>query len=143
MALLSRNVFPVASQHLSLKITASQVVVDVVDGALVVAFCQGANGELPYLLLQRAGAVDAQSVALGHSTYFVELNGQSQSCYGGIDQVTFARSRLSLTFSDTAARALKVNACEVAFSVDDAHFERLRAAVHDLFSGMPTALRRD
>lgn len=123
-----------------MRITATRLTIDAIDGALLIAFSEGASGESAYLMLQRAEAAEPQSVALGHDTYFVELSDQSQSCYGGVDRASLSRDRLRLAFSDTATRALKVNACEVAFSVGDARFDRLRCALKDVFAGTSTVL---
>jgi len=61
-----------------------------------------------YLQFQRGHVSDAQDSALGHDTYYVERDDQSNSCYGGVESFDLRTNAIKLKLTDAGSRSLRL-----------------------------------
>ena len=66
---------------------ARAISVNTENDALTIGFADEASGPGQYLLLQNSIRFSEQDQALRQNTYYVEVNGQDTSFYGGIAKV--------------------------------------------------------
>ena len=114
---------------------ANCVAVEDMEDFWLVGFADEPYNTREYLTLQRSYEDDEQDVRLGMNTYYVERNGQGQSCYGGIERFEFHRDRIKVKFNDSGRRDLGVDEMEITFRPDGRRFGKLKRRLEHVFSG--------
>ena len=95
-----------------------------------------------YLQFQRGHVSDSQDQALGHDTYYVEKDDQSNSCYGGIESVELSTKAIKLRFNDAGSQSLGLEKnVLITFDADEQTLDRFRKGLTAIFAG--TGLIRD
>lgn len=95
-----------------------------------------------YLQIQRGHVSDSPDQALGHDTYYVERDDQSNSCYGGIESIDLGTNVIKLKLSDAGSRSLRLEKnVRITFEADARMLERFRSGLAAVFAG--TDLVRD
>lgn len=79
---------------------------DVMD---LIGFCERADGDGKYLILQRSHQFDEQDTALGMDKVHVQISDESRSCYGGISEITLLSDRIVFSFDERSSTILGVN----------------------------------
>ena len=103
------------------------------DGLLVGGFRgENADGDDPYLLLQLADEFADPDRRLGMDTYYVELNGQGTSGYGGIDQIHVRHDCCHLLLSDAGRQMLGTDADVCIFFVGAATQQTVASSLQRL-----------
>jgi len=95
-----------------------------------------------YLQFQRDHVSDSQDKALGHDTYYVEKDDQSNSCYGGIESVILGADAIRLKLSEAGSQSLGSGRnVLITFDADEQTLDRVRQGLTAVFVG--TGLVRD
>lgn len=114
---------------------ADMVSLDRVEGAAVVGFIAGGGKGGRYFMLQRSKDTQ-QDVSLGMATYYVEIDGQHRSCYGGISRVELGRGTALFTFLPEATGKLGgVTAVEVRFELSNEKHKSLQEQLAEVLRG--------
>ncbi len=88
-----------------------------------------------YLLLQREKSPDPQDAEFGLEGYQVEVNDQSNSCYGGIESFELHADHAVVRFEDDAVPGLDGEALVVRFALRPRQREQLRGSLRRIFDG--------
>jgi len=116
---------------------ASEVSTGLEFNALVTAFGgpSSEDGSL-YLMFQRALEFSEEDAELGMDAPYVEYCGQQWSWYDHMKSVQLERSAITVRLDVEAAKSMGNDGIiEVRFSLDDAEFQALRAALRRTFDG--------
>lgn len=112
---------------------AHHIVVSDEETGLLVGFADQADHPGAYLMLQRVATCDDQDQALGMDAVSIERDDQSQSAYGGIEQVTLAPTSVSLLLSAATATALGCDRLlSIAITPSPEELRRLRDGLRQL-----------
>ena len=115
---------------------AKAVSADDMDDHWFVGFADSESNTAHYLQLQRAFKDDEQDIKLGMNTYYLEIDDQILSCYGGIERFNLHRDRASIIFSSKGKMKLQgIETAEISFQIDDKKFAQLRDRLSKVFSG--------
>jgi hypothetical protein len=122
------------------RFTANTVVVDDSDDDFIlVGFADDRDGaQRDALHFQRSHEFDAQDVALGMNSVYVERNDQSQGGYGGVERVELRPDGLRVVVAGELAHRMGDREFEIAFSLPADEFERLRSGLRKVFAGFDT-----
>ena len=74
-------------------------------------------------------------------TYYVEIDDQGASCYGGVETIELLPDRVRVRFSGSAAKSLGHSKLEVSFRISQSELSSLRSQLASVFHG--TACFRD
>ncbi len=108
----------------------------------VVGLADREHGARQYLQFQRGHVIDSQDKALGHDTYYVEKDDQSNSCYGGIESVDLGPNAIRLKLDEAGSQSLGLGRnVLITFDADEQTLNRLRQGLTAVFVG--TGLIRD
>lgn len=111
------------------------------DGVLVVGFAgTSAGGDFSMILMRNVDpGPTGQDVALGHDTYYVEIDDQSRGGYGGIAAAELSRDRLTITFDETGQHRLGLgdDTIDIAFELADDAFADLAKRLGQIFEHEP------
>jgi hypothetical protein len=89
-----------------------------------------------YLQFQRGHVSDAQDQALGHDTYYVERDDQSNSCYGGIESIDLGANAITLRLGDVGSQSLSLDKnVLITFDADEQTLDRFRRGLIAVFAG--------
>lgn len=89
-----------------------------------------------YLQFQLSRTIEAQDQALGLDTYYVEIDDQSNSCYGGIERVDLYANTIALRLDDEGSQHLDLDKeVLITFDADDKTLGELRTGLATIFSG--------
>lgn len=89
-----------------------------------------------YLQLQRGFEDSDQVIHLGMNTYYVEIDDQSSSCYGGIEHFELRRDQALVKFSSQGEKKLNgIESAEVKFTIDNEKFTHLQDRLSKVFAG--------
>lgn len=100
-----------------MKIEATKVgIIDEADEYRVIIFSDEKENSL--FQIQDAYQYDEQDVQLGMNSYYLEVNYQSNCCYGGISELELKNSSLMIQLTENAANKLKMDKIEIRFSED-------------------------
>lgn len=107
----------------------------------VVGFADRETDPQHYLQFQRAHTNDSQDRALGLDSYYVEVNDQSNSCYGGVEKVFLHADAIVLELSREGSRLLQLDKTVlITFEVNDQALKQLRKGLAAVFSGTDTVI---
>ena len=105
----------------------------------VVGFADQQFDTKRYLQFQLSHASDAQDQALGLDTYYVEVDDQSNSCYGGIERIELRANAITLRLDDVGSQRLNLDKdVLITFDADDKTLCELRSGLATIFSGTDT-----
>lgn len=121
-------------------IDSTDVAIDAdVPTLILVGFESERRGSRHYLILQRSREFDQQDIELGLDAIYIERDDQRHSSFGGITRFELRRDRVRIRLDGVTAEKLGGEAeIEVRFGVDNDQFERLRAALAEVFHGYDT-----
>ncbi len=103
----------------------------------VVGLADSENDAKQYLQFQRGHVSDSQDTALGHDTYYVEKDDQSNSCYGGIESVDLGPNAIRLNLDEAGAQFLRLGKnVLITFDADEQTLDRLSHGLKAVFVGM-------
>lgn len=88
-----------------------------------------------YLMLQRAFKFDEQDCRLGMDTYYVEIDGQAGSCYGGIKRFELERECVRVELAHKAKARVGERFFEITFNLGSQEFRKLRNRLKRVFQG--------
>src|SRR5689334_7746324 len=122
------------------RFTANTVVVDDSDDDFIlVGFADDRDGaQRDALHFQRSHEFDAQDVALGMNSVYVERNDQSQGGYGGVERVELRPDGLRVVVAGELAHRMGDREFEITFSLPADEFDRLRSGLRKVFAGFDT-----
>lgn len=93
----------------------------------LLGFADREIGTESYLMLQRSFEFSDDDVACGMDTYYLEINDQGQSMYGGLTQVTLSPSRAEFVFEEAAAEFFGIdNPLVLRFDSSPEEWRRIR-----------------
>lgn len=95
---------------------------------LIIAFSGKIKNEDAYLIIQDAyDRNDEQEIELGMNTFYIEINDQSTSGYGGIKEIKLYKNLLSINLDKTGMANLNLenNKIEIELELDENKFENL------------------
>lgn len=96
-----------------------------------------------YLFLQRAKSPQAEDVSLGLDGYHVEVDDQSNSCFGGIRSFELFRDHVVVEFDDDAVSVFgDESVIVVGFALRQKQLDQLRDCLAKVFSGYECFLDR-
>jgi hypothetical protein len=102
----------------------------------VVGLADSEHHTRQYLQFQRGHVNDLQDKALGHDTYYVEKDDQSNSCYGGIESVDLGTNAIMLNLAESGSQALGLGKnVLITFDADEQTLDRLRHGLRAVFKG--------
>jgi hypothetical protein len=97
-----------------------------------------------YLQFQRGHVTEAQDKALGHDTYYVERDDQSNSCYGGVESFDLGTNAIKLTLDDAGSRSLRLDRnVLITFDADEQTLDRFKRGLAAIFSGTGVIRNRE
>lgn len=99
-----------------------------------VAFADAEFNPQRYLLLQREKSPDPQDAELGLDGYQVEVNDQTNACYGGIESFELFRDHAVVTFEEDALPAVG-DGVVVRFVLRGRQRDQLRGCLARIFDG--------
>lgn len=88
-----------------------------------------------YLLLQRGVEDDEQDIRLWMATYYVEIDGQGASCYGGISTCDLRPSQLIITFTPKGAARPGCDQAGITFDLSPDEPRNLKDILRRVFAG--------
>jgi len=120
------------------RFAANSVVLDDSDeNFILVGFADEQDGRYREALhFQRSYEFDEQDLALGMDQVYVERNDQSQSAYGGIEQIELHPDRVRMVVNGQTAQRLGDSEFEIGLSLAPEQFVRLRQALQVVFEGL-------
>jgi hypothetical protein len=102
----------------------------------LVGFADAEFNATRYLLLQRLKAPEAEDISLGLDGYHVEVDDQSNSCYGGIRSFELFPDRAIVEFDrDAAAVFGDAGVMVVEFALRPKQLDQLRDGLARIFAG--------
>ena len=101
----------------------------------LVGFADDPVDTTEYLLLQRGVEDDEQDIGLGMATYYVEINDQGASCYGGISTFDLQPSQLIITFAPKGAAKLGWEQARITFDLSPDELHNLKDILRRVFAG--------
>jgi hypothetical protein len=117
-------------------LTAKAVAVEDNEDFWLVGFANDEFEPTHYLQLQRGIKDSDQDIRLGMNTYYVEIDDQSSSCYGGIEQFELRRDHALVKFSSQGEKKLNgIETAEVKFKIDNEKFIQLQDRLSKVFAG--------
>lgn len=72
-----------------------------------------------YFILQKSYEFDEQDRKLGMDTYYIEVNGQENSNYGGIRSVEISSNVVSVILTHEVSKLAKIEKVEIFFKEND------------------------
>lgn len=115
--------------------TATEFGDDTDDDARTVGLADAAAGDGHYLMLQiPTTPLTAQDTALGMDTYYLEIDGQGRSRYGGVAQCRQHGGVLSLELTEDAATDLDCERLTVALDLPETALRDLNTALRAVFT---------
>jgi hypothetical protein len=101
-----------------------------------VGFADAQFNSRRHLIVQRLRSPQAEDLELGLDGYHVELDDQSQSCYGGIQAFEIFADHLVVEFEDDSLCALGGDKVVVVrFSLRERQLQQLRGCLSKIFEG--------
>ncbi len=117
-------------------LNAKAVAVEDMDDFWLVGFADDEAEPTHYLQLQRSFKDSEQDIRLGMNTYYVEIDDQSSSCYGGVEQFELGKNRALIKFSFHSKRNLNgIDSAELTFDVNNEKLSQLRDRLSKIFAG--------
>jgi hypothetical protein len=87
-----------------------------------------------YFLLQRGYEFDEQEDKLGFNTYYIEYCDQSQSCYGGVENIILHKNKIEIDFSINATNSLKIiRKLSIGFDLEEHIHKELKMQLKNIF----------
>jgi hypothetical protein len=108
----------------------------------LVGFADAEFNTKRYLLLQRGKSPQAQDIALGLDAYHVEVDDQSNACYGGIKCFELFRDHAIVEFEDDALAIFGDEKVVVGFTLREKQLDQLRDCLAKIFKGCDCFLDR-
>jgi hypothetical protein len=103
-------------------------------GVIVVGLVDDESSPSRYVLLQRTLSPDEQDRELGHDRVHLQVNSESKSGYGDVEEAVLSRDRLSLRFNQETARRIGIDdAIEIRLAAPGVQLTALEAACRKLF----------
>jgi hypothetical protein len=117
-----------------LELEAKTVTAGRAESCWQVGFADDPVDTAEYLLLQRGVEDDEQDVRLGMATYYVEINGQGASCYGGISTLDLQPGQLFITFSPEGAARHGCDQARITFDLSPNELHKLKDILRRVFA---------
>ena len=106
------------------------------NGLLIVGFFGKFKNEEFNLIIQDAyDREDEQEIELGMDTFYLEINDQSRSGYGGIEQLELWKSLLRLKLNRIGKENLKIKSeiLDIQLNINEKEFTNLREKLIVIF----------
>ncbi len=106
------------------------------NGLLIIAFSGKTENESIYLMIQDAfDRNDEQEIELGMNTFYIEINDQSKSGYGGISEIELCKNLLSIKLNETGKKNLKVEnkRINIGINISEKEFVNLTEKLKVIF----------
>lgn len=109
-----------------MRFTASCITWQNEDGVALLGFADDEFNTTRYLLLQRTLEPDPQDCGLSHDRVYIELNDQSRSAYGDVEEARLRKPGVTFRFDPTTAAAVSSGeSVEIAFDVTVRRLEEM------------------
>lgn len=119
-------------------LNAKAVAVEDMDDYWLVGFADDEAEPPHYLQLQRGFKDSDQDIRLGMNTYYIEIDDQGSSCYGGIERFELRRDQALIKFSSQGKAKLNgIESAEITFKAGNEKFNQLRDRLSKIFAGTP------
>ena len=114
-----------------MNIKAKEIAITKEDGILIIGFLE--ELEQKYFMIQDAlGEYGEQDIELDMDTYYIEINDQLFSTYGGINKIKMSAQRLVFTLNNRGLESLKEDEITIDFTLSREKYLELKKELNQL-----------
>lgn len=103
------------------------------SGLLVIAFSSEKGTPFYFLIQDAYDRNDPQEIELGQDTYYIEFNSQTQSCYGGIQNIELQKGSLKIYLTEAGRKKLQLEEGKLTIEFDELKSQELKEKMNSIF----------